>query len=121
MGSPWLVRLDQTPSSYSILATLLTLVLLLVALDQFGFLGWALNQFGRATRWAVRRGFRVWERWLSWANWWVYLLLALALITTGALAASALPAVTLCCAVLVLSMGVSACFAYMFIDVERYE
>src|SRR5215212_4347764 len=121
MGSPWLVRLDQTLSSYSILATLLTLVLLLVALDQFGFLGWALNQFGRATRWAVRRGFRVWERWLSWANWWVYLLLAFALLTTGALTAGTLPPVTLGCAALALTMGVTACLAYMFIDVERYE
>ena len=60
MDSTWLVRLDQTLSSYSILAALVAVVLLVVALDRLGGLGWALNQFGRATRWVVRRGFRVW-------------------------------------------------------------
>src|SRR5688572_12648553 len=121
MDSTWLVRLDQTLSSYSILVALVAVLLLVAALDQLGALGWALNQFGRATRWAVRRGFRVWERWLSWANWWVYLLLAVILLTAGAFAASSMPPVALGCAALTLSMGVAACLAYMFIDVERYE
>ena len=121
MDPTWLVRLDQTLSSYSILIVLVAVLLLVAALDQFGALGWALNQFGRATRWTVRRGFRVWERWLSWADWWVYPLFTLALLTVGAIAASGLPVVTLGCATLTLSMGVAACLAYMFIDVERYE
>ena len=121
MESKWLVRLDQTLSSYSILATLVAVALLIGALERSGLLGWALNQFGRATRWAVRNGFRVWERSLSWANWWVYLILALVLLTAGAFTASSLPLVTLSCAALTLSMGVATCLAYMFIDVERYE
>src|SRR5436190_910657 len=112
MDTPWLVRLDQTLSSYSILATILGGALLLGLLNQFGLLGWIFAQFGRFTRWAIRSGFGIWERWLSWANWWVYLLLALALITPGALAARSLPVVTLCCAVLALSMGVATCLAY---------
>ncbi len=94
---------------------------LVALLDRSGVLGWALDLFGRATRWAVRGGFRVWERWLSWANWWVYLLLALALLVVGGVAARPLPAVALVCAALTLTMGVSTCLAYMFIDVERYE
>jgi HEAT repeat protein len=121
MDPTWLFRLDQTLSSYSILTALVVILLLVAALDQLGALGWALNQFGRATRWAVRRGFRVWERWLSWADWWLYLLLALVLVTTGALTATGLPVVTLGCAALTVSMGVATCLAYMFIDVERYE
>src|SRR5215207_3465645 len=121
MDPTWLVRLDQTLSSYTILTALVGVILLVGVLDRFGLLGWALHQFGRATRWAVRSGFLVWERCLSWANWWVYLLLAVALLTTGAFAAQSLPLVALGCAALTLAMGVSACLAYMFIDVERYE
>src|SRR5688572_30903144 len=120
MDSTWLVRLDQTLSSYSILVALVAVLLLVAALDQLGALGWALRQFGRATRWAVRRGFLVWERWLSWANWWVYLILAASLLTAGALVVGSLPVVSLSCAALTLAMGVVACLAYMFIDVERY-
>ena len=121
MDPKWLVRLDQTLSSYSILATLVAVGLLVGLLDQIGLLGWALDLFGRVTRWAVRSGFRAWERCLTWANWWVYLLLALALLTVGASSAHSLPAITLMCAALTLSMGVATCLAYMFIDVERYE
>src|SRR4051794_8569939 len=120
MDPKWLVRLDQTLSSYSILATLVVVALIAGALERSGLLGWVLDRFGRTTRWAVRNGFRVWERWLSWANWWVYLILALVLLTVGAFAASRLPLITLSCAALTLSMGVATCFAYMFIDVERY-
>ncbi len=121
MNPTWLVRLDQTLSSYSILAALVAVGLLVGLLERSGLLGWALGLFGRVTRWAVRSGFRVWERSLSWANWWVYLVLALVLLTTGALTASDLPLVTLGSAALTLSMGVATCLAYMFIDVERYE
>jgi HEAT repeat protein len=121
MGSQWLVRLDPSLSSYSILATLVAVVALAVALQRVGVLGLALGLFGRATRGAIRAGFRVWEVTLSWADWWVYLLLSLGLIAFGALTAGTAPVITLGCAALTLSMGVATCLAYMFIDVERYE
>ena len=121
MPSTWLIRLDQTLSSYSILLALVGVILVAGVLHQSGLLGWALGLFGRATRWAVRSGFRVWERWLSWASWWVTLLLAVALLTAGVQVAERWPGVALCCAALTLSMGVVACLAYMFIDIERYE
>jgi HEAT repeat protein len=119
MGSNWLLRLDQTLSSYSILIALLALVLFAVGLERSGFLGWALGLFGRITRWGVRGGFRIWERWLSWANWWVYLLLTAALISVGG--GAGVPVLALVCASLAVTMGAVACLAYMFIDVERYE
>lgn len=121
MNTTWLVRLDQTLSSYSILVGILAIALFALLLNQIGFLGWALNQFGRLTRWAIRRGFRVWERWLSWANWWGFLLLALSLLTAGALAVSQYPVIAAACATVTVAMGVATCFAYMFIDIERYE
>ncbi len=121
LASTWLVRLDQTLSSYSILTALVAVVVLALLLDRSGLLGWALDLFGRATRWAVRTGFRAWEHALSWAVWWVFLLLALAVLTVGGLAATVLPGLSLACAVLTLAMGATAGLAYMFIDIERYE
>ncbi len=121
MNSRWLVRLDQTNSSYSILATLVAIVLLIVILHYIGILGWVLGLFGKATRWTVRWGFWTWERSLSWANWWLLLLITLVLLATGALTASGLPAITIVCAALTMSLGVASCLAYMYIDIERYE
>lgn len=121
MPRQWLIRLDQSVSSYSILGSLIVAVLVIGFLYQIGLLGLAFGLFGRLTRWALRNGFRVWEQWLSWANWAVYFLIALSLLTIGGLAATTWPLVAVCCAGIVLSMGVLACLAYMFIDVERYE
>ena len=121
MDPTWLVRLDQTLSSYSILLGLLVGVLAAGLLYKSGFLGWACGVFGLVTRSTIRRGFRIWERWLSWADWRVYLLLTLALLAAGALAASVRPEITLVCAGLTLIMGAVTCLAYMFIDIERYE
>lgn len=118
---PWLVRLDHRLSSYSILATLLLIVLAVGVLYQSGILGWVLERVGQATRWAIHRGFRLWERWLSWANWAVYGVVALCLLTAGEVAISNRPEVTLACAAVTLVMGLAACLAYMFIDIERYE
>jgi HEAT repeat protein len=121
MGSTWFVRLDQTLSSYSILAVLLAVVLLVVVLERSGILGWALEQFGRTTRSAIHTGFWLWELCLSWAEWWTILVAAIALITVGALAASTAPPLTLLCSILTMSIGVATCLAYMCIDIERYE
>ncbi|HEV3436022.1 MAG TPA: HEAT repeat domain-containing protein, partial [Gemmata sp.] len=121
MDVGWLVRLDQTLSSYSVLAGLMLTALAVGILYQSGILGWALDLFGRFTRSAIHGGFLLWERWLSWADWWVYLLLTIALLIAGALAAGFRPEVTLLCAGMTLFMGVVACLAYMFIDIERYE
>jgi HEAT repeat protein len=118
---PWLVRLDQTLSSYSVLVSIVLLALAAFLLYRTGILGRVLELFGRFTRGTIRGGFHVWERWLSWADWWVYLLLTVALIAVGSFCASTRPEVTLLCAAAALFMGVVACLAFMFIDIERYE
>jgi HEAT repeat protein len=121
MNSGWLLRLDQSLSSYSLLAGLLLAVLAIGLLYESGFIGWVLALFGRFTRAAIRLGFHIWERWLSWADWWVYLLLTGAILFVGARLAHAIPEVTLLCGLATLVMGMVACLAYMFIDIERYE
>ena len=121
MHSKWLVRLDQTLTSYSLLFALFIIILFVVLLERVGILDWVLGLFGRATRWSVRCGFRVWEYCLSWANWWVFLLIAFALLTIGGIAATRAPLLAVICSAITMAMGVAACSAYMFIDVERYE
>ncbi len=121
MPHSWFVRLDQTVSSYSILVGLIVAALVIAFLYKIGLLERGFSLFSRVNRWALRNGFQVWEQWLSWANWAVYFLIATALLTVGGIIAAVWPWGAMCCAVVVLSMGVVACLAYMFIDVERYE
>ena len=59
MDPTWLVRLDQTLSSYSILIGLLAVVLAVgLSSTSAGFSGGRSGQFGRVTRSTIRRGFR---------------------------------------------------------------
>ena len=121
MDAPWLVALDQKRSSYSVLAGLLGAGLAAGGLFKIGLIGWALGLFGRVVRWSVRAGFRTWEVCLSWAHWGVFLGIALAVLTVGALFAADVPPVAVGCGLLAAVMGAATCLAYMFIDLERYE
>jgi HEAT repeat protein len=121
MPHSWLVRLDQTLSSYSILATLGIAGLMIGFIYRVGLLDWGFVRFGRLTRWAIRNGFQVWEMWLSWADWKVYLLITVSLLSVGGIVVTTVPWVAVCCSLAVLTMCVMASLAYMFIDVERYE
>jgi HEAT repeat protein len=117
----WLIDLDRTELDYAVLLTLFLLILGAGLLLRVGVAGWALGHFGRLVRGGIRLGFRLWERLLSWVPWPLFLLIILSLLALGGVVADRLPAVTIACAVLPLFMGVTACLAYMFIDLERYE
>ena len=117
----WLVELDELHASYLILLSLAALALVAAGLFYVGLLGWALKQFGRAVRWSVRLGFLTWERTLAWAAWPLFLAIVLGLLLLGWLVAGHVPELTVACAVVPLAMGMTACLAYMFIDLERYE
>ena len=69
---------------------------------------------------SVRQGFHLWQRLFSWASWPTFLSLVLTSLLVGWWASRHLPAVTVVCALIPLFMGVIACLAYMFIDLERY-
>jgi HEAT repeat protein len=117
----WLIDLDRTGLDYMVLLTLALLALTAYLLFRVGAVGWALRHVGRLVRGGIRLGFRLWERLLSWAAWPLFLAITLALLVVGGTLAGSLPAVTIACAGALLFMGVTACLAYMFIDLERYE
>jgi HEAT repeat protein len=113
--------LDQTFSSFSILGGLVVAALVIGFLYKVGLIEWGLGIFGRVTRWALSVGFQVWVQLLSWANWAIYLLVTVGLLAVGGVLVTVWPWVSVCCAAVVLFMGLMACLAYMYIDVERYE
>ncbi|HVK07386.1 MAG TPA: HEAT repeat domain-containing protein [Gemmataceae bacterium] len=113
--------LDRVHSSYAILLTLVALGLVAYLLYRAGVIGAALRLFGAIVRGGVRTGFRVWEALFSWASWPVYLAVVLGLISAGAAAATVAPWLAVVLGLAALVMGVSACLAYMSIDLERYQ
>ncbi len=117
----WLFELDQTRLDYVVLLTLALVALAAWLLFRIGLVGWVLRLVGRVIRGSIRQGFQLWERLLSWAPWPIFLALALALLVVGGTVAPYLPLLTVVCALAALFMGLSACLAYMFIDLERYE
>jgi HEAT repeat protein len=117
----FLLRLDQLSSSYLVLLCLTGVGLVAGVLFYIGFIGWAVRLFSHFVRESIRNGFRVWELLFSWATWDVFLGVVLSCLFVGWAASRHVPVVTLACALIPLLMGVTACLAYMFIDLERYE
>lgn len=118
---PRLAELDQLHSSYLILVTLAALGLIAGLLFFTGLLGWVVRLLGLTVRGSVRQGFLLWERLLAWAAWPQFLGAVLVLLATGCTFGAVFPGLALVCGLIPLGMGVLACLAYMFIDLERYE
>ena len=116
-----LAVLDRLHSSYAILLTLLGIAVLAAVLFKVGLIGFVLGVFGAVVRRGVRAGFRVWEVLFSWAPWPVFLGVVLAILVGGWAVVGVAPGATAAAGLAALVMGVSACLAYMFIDLERYE
>ncbi len=117
----WLVDTSQVRSSTLILAVVVSLGLVGGALLWLGVIDWVLGVAGILIRGGIRAGFRAWERLLAWASWPLFLAVQLGLLATGATVAGFLPVLAAACALASLGMGLAACLAYRFIDVERYE
>jgi HEAT repeat protein len=117
----WFVDLDQAHSSYLLLATLAGLGLAAGVLYGVGLLGWVLRVLGLVVRGSIRQGFLLWERLLGWAPWPLFLAIVLGFLVVGGVAGSLLPGARVLCGFIPLFMGTTACLAYMFIDLERYE
>jgi len=118
---PQLFKFDQLHSSYLILVTVLGLALVAGVLYYIGFLGWSFGLLGRAVRWTIWEGFLLWKTLFAWATWSIFLAVVLTLLFVGWAASSALPGLTLVAGAVLLFMGATACLAFMFIDLERYE
>ncbi len=115
------IRLNQLDSSYLILLFVAGVVLAAALLYYTGLLGWALRGLSHVVRGSIRGGFLLWERLFAWLSWPLLLAVVLGLLAVGWAAAEALPGLTVVCALAPLFMGGTACLAYMFIDLERYE
>ena len=117
----WFIDLDQVHSSYLVLAALATLVLTAGVLFQVGLIKGIFRVVGFVVRGGIGKGFRLWERLFSWAPWPLFLAIVLGSLGLGSVVAKTFPALTLLCSLPPLVMGLTACLAYMFIDLERYE
>ncbi len=120
-STEWLVENDRFRSSTLILLALAALGLLVGVLFQLRVVGGVLWVAGVLVRGGIRLGFRVWEQSLAWASWRLFLAVQLGFLVVGVATAEALSMVAVGCALIPLAMGLVACLAYMFIDVERYE
>ncbi|MDG3002270.1 HEAT repeat domain-containing protein [Paludisphaera mucosa] len=113
--------LERVHTSYLLLGMLAGAMLAAGLLFQIGLIGWVLRGFGYVARATVRGGFRTWEHLFGWATWEQFLGIAVGLLLAGGLFGGWLPVLRIACGVALLIMGSSACFTYMFIDLERNE
>ena len=117
----WLADLDQLRSSHLILISVVGLALVAGLLFYIGLLGWVIQVLGTVVRGAVQGGFLLWQRLFAWAWWPAFLAIVLGLLGVGCAIVEPFPGLAVVCGLVPLLMGVTACFAYMFIDLERYE
>ncbi|MCE9530557.1 MAG: HEAT repeat domain-containing protein, partial [Planctomycetes bacterium] len=121
-ATPWSISLNQTDSTSFILTTMLGLISLIGLTLYLGWLGALLGWAGRLIETSIYRGFRVWERILSWTRWPGYLVLVGGLLAFGIYSIGAgREWLGLLIAIILLTAGVAACLAFMQISIERYE
>jgi HEAT repeat protein len=82
---------------------------LVVALIRFLFLG------------SARLGFFVWRNLLSWASWYVLLLIVSGLLAAGIIGGRGRPILALTTGIALMFVGISTCLAYVLLDLERFE
>jgi HEAT repeat protein len=116
----WLIPEQIRPSTL-IFLTVAAVGLLAGVLFKLGVVRWVMLTAGGVVRSGIRAGFRVWEQTLSWASWPWFGAVVVALLGVGVLVVGWWPPVAVVFAVAPLLLGLIACLAYMFIDVERYE
>jgi HEAT repeat protein len=117
----WLADLEHVHTSFLLLGTLAGAALVAAVLFKVGVIGFVLRCSGYAARGIIRAGFRTWEYLFSWASWEHFLAIALVLLLSGGILGLWIPAARIACSLAVLTMGASACLAYMLIDLERNE
>ena len=120
-ASSWFAGLEHVDTSYLLLAVLVATILCGGILYQIGLIGWVLRIFGLVVRGCIRKGFRLWERLLAWASWPQFLAIVFGFLLIGRMAAGPWPGSRILCGLIALFMGMIACLAYMFIDLERNE
>ncbi len=120
-GLPTYLHWDQLDSSSLVLVCLAVLGAAAVVLIKLRVMGWVLRLLGVAVRAGVRAGFEAWKRLFSWADWPRFFGVVLGLLAAGWVGGLLTPWLSVLCGAALLFTGVTACLAYMFIDLERYE
>ncbi len=120
-GLPSYLRWDQLDSSALVLVCLAVAAVAAAVLIKLGVVRWTLRLFGVVVRAAVRAGFEVWKRLFSWADWPRFLAVVLVLLVLGWAVGLEAPWIAVLSGAALVFIGVTACLAYMFIDLERYE
>ena len=116
MNTSWFVRLEQTQTSYLVLAILAGTVAAAAFLYQVGVLGWVLRGSGQVVRGAIGKGFLIWERSFARASWQEFLVVICGIFLLGGVAGRGLLGLRVVCGLATLGMGAVACLAYMCID-----
>ena len=118
----WSARLSQEDSTYWILGTIVGILAILVVFFLLGWLEKLVGVVGRLLQSMVNAGFKFWERTLFWARWPSYLTLSLLLLGVGIDFSNHGAAwLGLLIALVLLTIGVTACLAFIFVSLERYE
>ena len=118
---PSYLHLDALDSSSLVLVCLIVVAAAAGLLFKLGVVGWALRLFGVLVRAGVRAGFETWKRLFFWADWPRFTVAVAGLVALGMAAGARVPHLAVVCGGALVFMGVTACLAYMFIDLERYE
>ena len=119
--SPWIAVLERADTSYLLLATLAVVMVSAGVLYRLGIIGWVLRGVGHVVGGTIRGGFLLWERLLGWAPWPIYLAIVVGFLLAGGVAGGPWPASRVLCGLAPLFMGIVACLAYMFVNLERNE
>jgi hypothetical protein len=121
MKDSFLIHLNQLDSSHLVLLSVAAVGFAAAILFYTGLLGWILRLIGHVVRGSIGQGFLLWERLFAWASWPLFLAIVLGLLAVGWVAAEYLASLRVVFALTPLFMGLAACLAYTFIDLERYE
>jgi HEAT repeat protein len=120
-ASLWLNKLEQADPSYLLLLALAGTSLLAGILHRIGLIAAVLRGVGLVVKGAIQGGFLLWERLLGRVSWPVFLAIAVVFLVAGALAGRLWPGLRVLFGLPPVFMGIIACLAYMFIDLERNE
>jgi HEAT repeat protein len=114
------LSLDSLNSTALLLTLFGSIALLIVFGYQTGLLGKLLRAVAIVIQKTIETGFTVWKQTLSWASWPLFLGLVVALHCLAWYDGEN-PYRALLCGLALLFVGVVACLAYIFIDLERVE
>lgn len=112
---------EEADPSLLVILGLIGLAIVAGLLFQFGVVGRVVAVASLLVRKSVWAGFELWKQIFSWADWPSFFALVLGILIFGGLGGILFTSLWVVSGAALLIAGTSATFAYMFIDLERYE